>query len=497
MGKITFNNAIYRLLDSEKPVSEFIGQVIKILQDNYNGTIWNIGYVIESTAQLEFLIKLSPFKELKTRATEIFNSGKPVLIKKEVPRGYKWLQITPMIYNKQKLGVFICFGKGKAGDYLESIGEDLAFVLQQYQLKSKLIKDTIMMNTIIMASQSTASDTEIVPLIRILYPHLKKYLEAVNIRIFIWEDEEVFYYDEFGRKNNITIPEGESIVKEVKLAGRALMIQKAYENENFNPEIDSIEAGRNVLNLIASPINISGEVKGVLLAVNNDSDRVFVGSELVWVKSVCGELGAALEKIKLYQDIRKLFLSSVEALVAAIEGKDPYTHGHSRRVTMFSMIIGQELGFEKEQIEDIRLSALLHDIGKIAVPESVLLKPTKLNDDEWYSMKQHPVMGVKMLEKVKNFEPLLPGIKHHHERYDGKGYPSGLSGEDIPLIARIINVADSFDAMTSKRIYRDALTEDEALKEVQKCKGTQFDPKIAEIFLSIYRDKFYSGNLDS
>lgn len=485
--------SLYKLLDSEKPTSELLKDIIEILRTNFKGTLWNIGAVNETTAQLKFVKTGQPFNSFNNKAREVFEKGTEFLDKNNVPEGYKWLFMIPMIYKRQKLGVLLCAGKGKREKLLGGLGEELAFILQQYQLKKKLIKNVMIMNTIIMATQSTASSTEIDPLIELSFAHLKKYLSVDAIRLFMWEKDGTFYHDETGIKKKITIPEQKSILGNVKSSGRALMIKNVDAYIDFNPDIDAITEEGRISNLIASPIKVANEVMGVLMAGNSDPDKVFVGSELVWIKSVCGEIGAAMEKLKLYQDIHKLFLSSVEALTAAIEGKDPYTHGHSRRVTMYSMVIGKELGLDNKIIEDIRLSGLLHDIGKIAVSESILLKVEKLTDDEWYSLKQHPVKGVNMLEPVKEFEPLLPGIKHHHEHYDGKGYPDGLRGEEIPLMARILAVADAFDAMTSKRIYRDAMTEDEALKELERCRVTQFDPEITNVFIKIFKEKFYSG----
>jgi putative nucleotidyltransferase with HDIG domain len=484
----------YRLLDSDKPVGEFLENMVELLQDNFKGTAWDIGYVVESTAQLIFPKSDTIFTDLKIMAEKALEDKAPALYKENVPSGYKWLYVIPMIYKRQKLGVLMCLGKGKKDKGFDNIGEDIGFVIQQYQLKQKLVKDTILMHTLIMSSQSTATSTEITPILQLLIPHLKRYLMADAVRLFMWEKDGTSYYDETCVKNGIEISEGMSIVQEVQHYGRPLMMTDAHEYANFNPEIDAITDDKKILNLIAAPIKVENEVKSVLLAVNNNPESNFVGSDLVWVKSVCGEIGATLEKIKLYRDIHKLFLASVEALAAAIEGKDPYTHGHSRRVTMYSMIIGKELGLDKDLLEDIRLSGLLHDIGKIAIPEAILLKPGKLTDEEWLSLREHPQKGANMIAHVGEFNKLVPGIKHHHEHYNGKGYPAGLKGDEIPLIARIISVADAFDAMTSKRIYRDALNETEALKEIKRCKGTQFDPQIADVFLNVYKEKFYSGN---
>ncbi|MFH1416628.1 MAG: HD domain-containing phosphohydrolase [Elusimicrobiota bacterium] len=494
MDSIRAYSSLYRLIGSDKQGNDFFKEVARTLVESIPKTEWNIIPLVESTAQLEFPPEMKVLENICEKSREVFENGKRVLLKKDLPSGYKWGFISPLVNMRQKKGVVVCLGKGKKEAIADTVSDDIAFVIQQYQLRQKLIRDTMMMNTVVMASQSTASSTEVFPIIKILRSYLKKYLAAEAVRIMLWDRTGSFYYGDDGSRIDIEVPEGESITQEVRSTGRPLMLQNAYEYETFNAQIDAITDNDKVLNMIAAPIAVASGITGVLIAVNNDKNRVFVGSELVWVKSVCGEIGATIEKIKLYGDINKLFLSSVEALAAAIEGKDPYTHGHSRRVTMFSMVIGKKLGLDKKDIEDIRLSALLHDVGKIAVTESILMKESKLTDDEWYVMKQHPAKGVAMLEPVKEFKRLLPGIRHHHERYDGTGYPDGKAGEDIPLIARIIAVADAFDAMTSKRIYRDAMAEEKALKEIERCRGKQFDPEIADIFIDVYREKFYAGD---
>lgn len=482
--------SLFELLYTDKPLFTFIRDIVRILEDNSKDTLCNIGIVIESTARLKFLITDPPFDIL---SDEEYQNNEISVETRNLPSGYKWRVTVPLIYQKQKKGVLVCLGKRKRDKFFDTIGGPLGLIIQEFQLKKKLIKDTMLMNTIIMSVQTTASSPEIYPLVDMLYPHVKSYLSADDMYVIIWEKDGVFCVNGIGKKDKMVIPSEKSIILDVKTTGRALMLQNTYENADFNEKVDALYGDKKVMNLIASPISVAGEVMGVLVAVSNDTERVFVGSELVWVKSICGEIGASMERLKLYHDIHKLFLSSVEALTAAIEGKDPYTHGHSRRVTMFSLVIGKELGLDSDTIEDIRLSGLLHDIGKIVVPESILTKPGKLSEDEWYSMKQHPVKGVGMLEHVKEFVRLLPGIKHHHERYDGSGYPDGLKGENIPLIARIISLADAFDAMTSKRIYREALTETEALEEIKKCSGKQFDPEIAGVFIKLYNEKFYTG----
>ena len=191
-----------------------------------------------------------------------------------------------------------------------------------------------------------------------------------------------------------------------------------------------------------------------------------------------------------YSDLEKAYLDMVETLRFTVEAKDHYTRGHSDRVSAYSVLIGQHLGLSDSDINTLKIGGLFHDIGKIGIPDSILLKDSKLTDDEYSEIKNHPSIGAHILCNAKVFQDIIPIVKHHHERYDGKGYPSQLAGEDIPYFARIAAVADTFDAMTSKRTYRDALPLEVVKAEIERCAGTQFDPKIAKVFLDILNKNY-------
>lgn len=188
---------------------------------------------------------------------------------------------------------------------------------------------------------------------------------------------------------------------------------------------------------------------------------------------------------ELSKDLNELFYKTIKAISSALDAKDQYTHGHSYRVTLYSMILSHSLGLTKDFIENIETAGLLHDIGKIGIPQSILCKPGKLTDEEYANMKLHPAHGKKMIMEVRQLSLISDWINAHHERWDGRGYPSGIAGEDIPLAARIIALADTYDAMTSTRSYRKALTHEEAISEIQRCSGSQFDPNLAQKFIEI------------
>lgn len=197
-----------------------------------------------------------------------------------------------------------------------------------------------------------------------------------------------------------------------------------------------------------------------------------------------------LELKDTYDKLEKAYLESIETLRYTVEAKDTYTRGHSDRVSAYSVLLGEKLGLSEKELNDLKIGGLFHDIGKIGVPDSILLKDSKLTDDEYSEIKNHPAIGAHILSNATIFSDIIPIVKHHHERFDGFGYPGKLKGEEIPYLARITAVADAFDAMTSKRTYRNSLSLDVVKAELEKCKGTQFDPECADAFLDILNNNY-------
>lgn len=191
-----------------------------------------------------------------------------------------------------------------------------------------------------------------------------------------------------------------------------------------------------------------------------------------------------------YTKLEQAYLDSIETLRYTIEAKDMYTRGHSDRVAAYSVMIGEKLGLPEAELKKLELGGLFHDIGKIGVPDSILLKEARLTDEEYSQIKQHPNIGVHILSNASIFNDILPIVEHHHEKFDGSGYPSKLAGNDIPFLARIATIADSFDAMASKRAYRNSLDIQTIISEFEKCRGTQFDPELTNIFLDILRNHY-------
>jgi len=238
--------------------------------------------------------------------------------------------------------------------------------------------------------------------------------------------------------------------------------------------------------MLCVPVKVKDKTIGVLQAINKKNDWKFKDEDLELLSSLSEQVAIALENARLFNELQELFLESAQALAEAIEKRDPYTGGHIWRVVNYSLAIAKYLNLSKEDLFYLKLAAILHDIGKIGVDDNILRKPAPLDFNEFEIMKKHPIMGAEIIKPIKQLENILPGILYHQERYDGKGYPFKLKGDEIPLIAKIISVADTFDAMCSSRPYRSALTPEEGKREIARCSGTQFDPEVVKAFIKAF-----------
>ena len=269
---------------------------------------------------------------------------------------------------------------------------------------------------------------------------------------------------------------GDKVVEEIRKFNKELYILLLTGHKDLAPPVETIKK-----------LDIQGYCEKtdkpdqLLLLIESGIKSI---DQMNMIKKINEELSESKEKLE------KSYLETIEILRYTVEAKDVYTRGHSDRVSEYSVLIGEKLGLSEEELKTLRIGGLFHDVGKIGIPDSILLKETKLSDDEYSEIKNHPSIGAHILSNATIFKDIIPIVLHHHERYDGKGYPKRLAGEDIPLMARIAAVADTFDAMTSKRSYRDALPLDIVKEELRKNSGTQFDPKVAEVFLDILENEY-------
>ena len=269
---------------------------------------------------------------------------------------------------------------------------------------------------------------------------------------------------------------GDQVVEEIRKFNKELYILLLTGHKDLAPPLETIKRLD-----IQGYCEKSDKFDQLLLLIESGIKAI---EQMNLIKDINKELKETNDKLE------KAYLETIETLRFTVEAKDTYTRGHSDRVSEYSVLIGKHLGLSEEDIHLLRVGGLFHDIGKIGVPDSILLKTSRLTDDEYSEIKNHPKIGAQILSNATLFEKAIPIVKHHHERYDGFGYPEKLSGEDIPYLARIAAVADSFDAMTSKRTYRDSMPLDIVIEEIRKNKGSQFDPNIADTFLDILSNHY-------
>jgi putative nucleotidyltransferase with HDIG domain len=317
--------------------------------------------------------------------------------------------------------------------------------------------------------------------------------EAGSIFLVDEEKNELVIAAATGEKKEkikeIRIPVGVGVVGWVVREEKPVLIADAQKDPRFYRQADQ-KTEFLTRSIIAVPLKTKDRVTGVVEVLNKKNSELFNEEDMGLLQALANQAAVAIENAKLYENLRQFFLNTVKTLAAAIETKDIYTKGHSERVTEFSLLIAREMGFSDRELENVRLAAILHDIGKIGVDESILRKPAKLTNEEYAEVKKHPANGAKILESIPELNEIIPAMKHHHERFDGHGYPDGLSGKNIPYIARIISIADTFDAMSSDRPYRKGLPFDTCIEEIRRCAGTQFDPDITETAIKALEKHF-------
>ena len=269
---------------------------------------------------------------------------------------------------------------------------------------------------------------------------------------------------------------GDQVVEEIRKFNKDLYILLLTGHKDLAPPLETIRRLD-----IQGYCEKSDKFDQLLLLVESGIKAI---SQMNLIRKINTELKDTYDKLE------KAYMESIQTLRFTVEAKDTYTRGHSDRVSEYSVLIGQKLGLSDQDINNLRVGGLFHDIGKIGVPDNILLKNSKLTEDEYSEIKNHPAIGAHILSNATIFKDVLPIVKHHHERFDGNGYPGKLKGEEIPFLARITAVADAFDAMTSRRTYRDSLSLDIVKSEIQKCKGSQFDPICADAFLDILNNDY-------
>lgn len=280
---------------------------------------------------------------------------------------------------------------------------------------------------------------------------------------------------------------GEGIAGWVAKNDQGLIVNNPEDDHRFFKGVDE-RTGLKTRNLLCVPLKIKGRVAGVLEAINKKDGENFDEEDLSLFTSLADQVAIALDNARLYQDLEEMFFQMTESLADAIEKRDPYTGGHTKRVTLYSLIIARYLNLKPIEKKWLKIASVLHDIGKIGVEDQILKKPDRLSKQEYEIIKRHSDIGAEIIQHISPLREIVPCVKYHHEKLDGNGYPEGLKGEEIPFLAKIVAVADTFDAMTTDRPYRKALDKEIAIKELKKFSGIQFDSNIVKALIDAYKN---------
>lgn len=264
-----------------------------------------------------------------------------------------------------------------------------------------------------------------------------------------------------------------------------LIVNDVTKDERFNKAIDEC-TGFKTRSIICVPLMVGGNIVGVLEVLNKLDESEFNNEDLKLLTALASTAALAIHNAKLHQAVLGGYMNTIRVLAATIDAKDPYTYGHSQRVTEYALMAAVSLSLSSEEKQAIEYGGILHDVGKIAVSESILCKPASLTADEWRVIRAHPSAGAAIIESVPFLEKPRNLILHHHERFNGAGYPDGLVNESIPVGARLLAVADAFDTMTTSRAYRPALSVEHAVNELRRCAGAQFCPVAVEAFIDSF-----------
>ena len=429
-------------------------------------------------------------------------------LRTEVPqsRVFSWLPdfntavLIPLIGKEGCLGFVVAIFKNhrefaeKDMRVISGISNQVSIALEQARLYKESVDKTMelshktetiqVMHEIDRGILSTLDTQEILETISSMVTRLIP-AEGVTVVLIDRERSGFVYKAGFGVK----LAKGAFVPFRDTSATEVIQTGKPQFTSDFASEKDLLPLERALLDEgyhshIRVPLTVEGEIVG-LFNVGSKKVGAFVFEHLAVLERLAAQTSVALKNARLVTELKDMFLGTANALSSAIDAKSPWTAGHSKRVTKYALDMGKEMGLHAKDLKDLEIAGLLHDIGKLGTYQSILDKSYKLTEKETKVLRLHPAKGAEILSPIKQMREIIPAIRHHHEFYNGGGYPDGLKGEEIPLMARILGVADSVDAMSADRPYRKGKSKAAVVEELKRCSGTQFDPKVVEAFLKV------------
>jgi len=468
------------------------------------------------------------FNEIKKRLLTIFTDLSDVKIEEEhllikvekigqvvdkfLPlRGKRFASFVslPLVVRGNVLGILnLCSLQEKAFNpdnlrILSTLANTAAISIENAHLYRGMTRKVSELSTLFEVGKTISSTLDLEKVLILILEVATRLMEAsiCSLRL-IGEENEIVLSASYGLttehfgQGKATIDNRKSIAEQALQDRTPVIITDVNNDKEYtHPDYALRE---KITSLLCVPLVAKEESIGVLTVYSTRRQR-YTQDQVNLLSALADQAAIAVSNAKLHEEIHKSFLRTVKALATAVDAKDPYTKGHSEAVVKYTLEIAKELNLTNEDIESLEIAALLHDIGKIGIKEDVLLKPGKLDDEEWRIIKEHPTISAKILGPVEFPDVIMLAVRLHHEQIDGRGYPDGLSKDQIPLHASIIKVADAYDAMTSDRPYRKALPVEVAINELKKGSGTQFHPKVVDAFLKILQqeEKIYPRNIQA
>ncbi len=337
---------------------------------------------------------------------------------------------------------------------------------------------------------TVSSKTDAHEIAEVIVEETAKTLHCKRVSIMILDEKKQCYRVLAARGlpdgfQNIEIPLANSMAERAMSQDSVMVVN----NVNDHPELAGKSAGQyesNAFALVRVPLKAQGRALGLLSVTERIGDPEFTARDRKLLEGLSAMGASALLNCHLHKSVNMQMMSTIHALASAVDAKDKYTHDHAGRVASLCVATARELGMTDQlQLREVELSGLLHDIGKIGIPDAILSKPQQLTSEEYKTIQAHTIIGARIVQHVPGLENVAKAIRHHHERFDGLGYPDNLAGDVIPLASAIISVADTYDALTSDRPYRNAGSIDDAVAELSRCRGTQFDPNVVDAFVKV------------
>jgi HD-GYP domain-containing protein (c-di-GMP phosphodiesterase class II) len=407
----------------------------------------------------------------------------------------------PLLLRSQPIGVVQVFNYSKSPlPIMQLLCTRMASEIEKTVLLKASEKRTVRLEALVDIIGVIGSTLDKDEVLRMIVGYVKELLQAEHASLFLIDDAAndivLHISTNANSDNSLRVPRGKGIIGYVVDSGETVLVSDVTKDDRHYHAADNA-TGITTASLIAVPLVTRTVQLGAELGVAHT--RIIGGLEAInkiggsfkeedanLLRTLARQAATVLQIAKLYSDANELFLDTIQAMVASIDAKDPYTNGHSQRVSDFSTAIGRHMNLPAEQLHHLRIGALLHDIGKIGVPDMILTKPGRLTDDEKHKMNEHPAIGAHIMQNVRMLTSELPALAEHHEHLDGTGYPNGLAGDNISLFGRIVAVADVFDALTSERPYRSAMNVEEVFGILQRDAGTHFDGQCVDAFIRAY-----------